>query len=75
MRQFVETSGVNKYKAFPNYQSFMDEYKRLSREKSAKRKGSAKAQRLDFDFSFNTKRFKDWKLSVFKDQWINLENQ
>ena len=75
MRQFVETSGVNKYKAFPNYQSFMDEYKRLSRKKSAKRKGSLKSRRLDFDFSFNPKRFKDWKLSVFINQWKNLENQ
>jgi hypothetical protein len=75
MRQFVETSGVKKYKDFSNYQSFMDEYKRLSREKSANRKGTVKAQRLAFDFSFNPKRFKDWKLSIFKDQWKNIESQ
>lgn len=72
MRQFVEASGVKKYKDFSNYQSFMDEYSGLSKKKSAKRKGSVKVRRLDFDFSFNTKRFKDWKLSVFKDQWKNI---
>ena len=74
MRQFVETSGVKKYKDFSNYQFFMDEYKRLSREQSARRKGSLKSRRLDFDFSFNPKRFNDWKLSVFMDQWKNLES-
>jgi hypothetical protein len=74
VRQFLEASGVKKYKDFSNHQFFMDEYKRLSKEQSAKRKGSLKSRRLDFDFAFNPKRFKDWKLSIFIDQWKNLEN-
>lgn len=72
IRQFVEASGVRKYSQFNSFDTFMTEYKRLAAEKSAKRKGDKKTERLDFDFAFNPKRIKSSRLSIFQDRWENL---
>lgn len=72
IRQFVEASGVGKYSQFNSFDTFMTEYKRLAAEKSAKRKGDKKTERLDFDFAFNPKRIESSRLSIFHDKWDNL---
>jgi len=74
IRQFVEDSGVEKYKKYKDYESFLAEYAELAKQKSMKRKNSpAENERLDFDFSFNPRNVEKWSLAKYKDQWDNLE--
>ena len=75
IRQFIENSGVKKYDAYDNnYDSFIADYKKLSNEKSNRRKNwKGKKQRLDFDFNFNPRHSDKWCLAKFKNQWENLK--
>ena len=75
IRQFVEASGVKKYSQFNSFQEFISVYEQLAAEKSAKRKGDRKTDRLDFDFSFNPKQIENSRLSIFFDQWENLSRK
>jgi hypothetical protein len=73
IRQFVENSGVKKYKPYKNYESFLSDYKELAKTKSARRKNSkGKMERLDFDFNFSPLHPEKWRLAIFKEQWENL---
>ncbi len=72
--QFVENSGVKKYDDYDNFNSFVSDYKKLSKEKSSRRKNwKGEKKRLDFDFNFNPRRIDKWRLAIFKDQWENLK--
>ena len=74
IRQFVENSGVKKYDDYDNFDSFVSDYKKLSKEKSSRRKNwKGEKKRLDFDFNFNPRRIDKWRLAIFKDQWENLK--
>ena len=73
IRQFVENSGVKKYDDYNNFDSFVTDYRKLSKEKSSRRKNwKGEKKRLDFDFNFNPCRIDKWRLAKFKDQWTNL---
>ncbi len=74
IRQFVENSGVKKYDDYDNFDSFVSDYRKLSKEKSSRRKNwKGENKRLDFDFNFNPRRIDKWRLAIFKDQWENLK--
>jgi hypothetical protein len=74
IRQFVENSGVKKYDDYDNFDSFVSDYRKLSKEKSSRRKNwKGENKRLDFDFNFNLRRIDKWRLAIFKDQWKNLK--
>lgn len=74
IRQFVENSGVKKYDDYDNFYSFVSDYRKLSKEKSSRRKNwKGEKKRLDFDFNFNPRRIDKWRLAIFKDQWENLK--
>ncbi len=74
IRQFVENSGVKKYNDYDNFDSFVSDYRKLSKEKSSRRKNwKGEKKRLDFDFNFNPRRIDKWRLAIFKDQWENLK--
>ncbi len=74
IRQFVENSGVKKYDDYDNFDSFVSDYRKLSKEKSSRRKNwKGEKKRLDFDFNFNPRRIDKWRLAIFKDQWENLK--
>jgi len=74
IRQFVENSGVKKYREYKSYNSFIECYKRLANMKMAAKKNKpAGVGRLDFDFSFNSMNMKKWRFSEFKNKWNNLE--
>ena len=73
MRQFVENSGVKKYDDYANFDSFVSDYRKLSKEKSSRKKNwKGEKKRLDFDFNFNPLRIDKWRLAKFEDQWTNL---
>jgi hypothetical protein len=73
MRQFVENSGVRKFKKFSNFEEFIVKYKKLAIAKSQQVKNTpVKKNRLNFDFNFNPRNAEKWKLAKFKDQWENL---
>ena len=73
IRQFVKNSGVKKYNDYNNFDSFVTDYRKLSKEKSSIRKNwKGEKKRLDFDFNFNPCRIDKWRLAKFKDQWTNL---
>ena len=73
IRQFVENSGVKKYDDYDDFGSFVSEYRKLSKEKSNRRKNwKGEKKRLDFDFSFDPRRIDKCRLAIFKDQWENL---
>ena len=73
IRQFVKNSGVKKYNDYNNFDSFVTDYRKLSKEKSSRRKNwKGEKKRLDFDFNFNPCRIDKWRLAKFKDQWTNL---
>ena len=73
IRQFVENSGVKKYDDYDNFDSFVSDYRKLSKEKSSRRKNwKGEKKRLDFDFNFNPRRIDKWRLAKFEDQWTNL---
>ena len=73
IRQFVENSGVKKYDFYDNFDSFVSDYRKLSKEKSSRKKNwKGEKKRLDFDFNFNPRRIDKWRLAKFEDQWTNL---
>ena len=73
IRQFVENSGVKKYDDYDDFDSFIFDYRKLSKKKSSRRKNwKGEKKRLDFDFNFNPYRIDKWRLARFKDQWTNL---
>jgi hypothetical protein len=74
IRQFVENSGVKKYNKYKSYAEFIEDYKKMTLEKSRQVKGSSgKIERLHFDFNFNPNSIENWKLYKFKEQWENLD--
>jgi len=74
IRQFVENSGAKKYDGYDNFSSFISDYRKLSKEKSSRRKNwKGEKKGLDFDFNFNPRRIDKWRLAIFKDQWENLK--
>ena len=74
IRQFVENSGVKKFDNYDNFESFISDYRILSKEKSNRKKNwNGEKRRLDFDFNFNPRNIDKWRLALFKDQWNNLK--
>ena len=74
IRQFIENSGVKKFDDYDNFESFISDYRRLSKEKSTRKKNwTGEKRRLDFDFNFNPLCIDKWRLALFKDQWYNLK--
>ena len=74
IRQFVENSGIKKYKKYSDFTEFMDCYKQLAKEKSLRRKNStSQRKQLYFDINFNPENIEYWKFYRFKDVWENLK--
>ena len=74
IRQFVENSGVKKYDDYDNFDSFVSDYRKLSKENFSRRKNwKGEKKRLNFDFNFNPRHIDKWRLAIFKDQWENLK--
>lgn len=74
MRQFVENSGVKKYREHKSFKEFIETYKKLSMAKSKNVKNyKSKIERLDFDLNFNPLNIEKWKIAIFKDHWEYLE--